>query len=84
VALPRSKIVSALPAAASRSCGVVVTMMAAGNPLCWPDFPDATLSHLFAEPRGKVGANVRLWASLFGHRNFYVDVRVQNAARSEV
>jgi hypothetical protein len=32
----------ALPAAASSSPRVVVTMMEAGSPLCWPSFPDAS------------------------------------------
>jgi hypothetical protein len=33
--------VSPVPDAASRSCSVVVIMMHAGSPLCWPSLPDA-------------------------------------------
>src|SRR4051812_46767427 len=33
--------VTATPAAASRSCSVVVTTIVAGNPLCAPNSPDA-------------------------------------------
>ena len=40
--------VSALPAADSRSFSVVDTMIDAGNPLCWPNFPDAKTARMAA------------------------------------